>query len=252
MNFNIEEIRKNPDSVDWYSISCQPLSENFISEFKDKVNWTYISRYQKLTENFISEFKDKVNWDYISANQKLTEDFIREFKDNVYWSYISRYQKLTEDFIREFKDKVNWINISKYQKLTEDFIREFKLEIPKSSWMYKSTEEKREYIENNTEYKIQGDMVTAYKSCRSDGYSCFNFQYKYEVGGEYESTADYNEDAENSFGLSAWSKKGAREYYNRGKLLKVGVFLEDIACIVRGGEKIRAVRIKVLEEIDGI
>ena len=44
----------------------QELSENFIHEFKNKVNWFNISVYQKLSENFILEFDNKVNWHYIS------------------------------------------------------------------------------------------------------------------------------------------------------------------------------------------
>ena len=44
---------------------------------KDKINWTYISIYEKLSENFIREFKDKINWWIISRGQILSEDFIR-------------------------------------------------------------------------------------------------------------------------------------------------------------------------------
>ena len=69
-------------------------------------------RNNKLTEDFIREFQDKVNWWLISEYQKLSEDFIREFKDNVSWVDISIAQVLSEDFIREFKDRVNWRYIS--------------------------------------------------------------------------------------------------------------------------------------------
>jgi hypothetical protein len=41
---NIEEIRNNPDEVDWEEISfSQKLSEDFIREFQDKVDWALIS-----------------------------------------------------------------------------------------------------------------------------------------------------------------------------------------------------------------
>ena len=63
----------------------------------------------------IEEFKDKVNWDYISYSQKLSESFIKEFQDKVYWDCISIYQKLSEDFYKEFKDKIN-INYLKTNK----------------------------------------------------------------------------------------------------------------------------------------
>ena len=87
-------------------------------------DWILISK-KNLSEDFIREFKDKVFWYFISKYQTLTEDFIREFKHKVYWSCISRFQTLSEDFIREFQHKVVWVWISRYQTLSEDFIREF-------------------------------------------------------------------------------------------------------------------------------
>ncbi len=35
---------------------------------------------KKLTEEFIREFKNKVNWYYIIIFQKLSKDFIKEFQ----------------------------------------------------------------------------------------------------------------------------------------------------------------------------
>ena len=127
-------IREFKDRVDWMSISSyQHLSEDFIREFKDRVDWYNISAYHHLSEDFIREFKDRVDWFYVSVNQHLSEDFIREFKDRVDWMSIFSYQHLSEDFIREFKDRGCWYNISTYQRLSEDFIREFK---GKVDWAY--------------------------------------------------------------------------------------------------------------------
>jgi len=33
-----------------------------------KVNWMDVSKYNLLSEDFIREFKDHVNWEYISIN----------------------------------------------------------------------------------------------------------------------------------------------------------------------------------------
>ena len=114
--------------------------------------------------------------------------------------------------------------------------------------MYKDVEFKRNYIESNTDYDIDGDYVIAYKSCRSDGYSNFNFQYHYEVGGTYECHADFNSDIENSFGLSAWTKKGATDYCDQ-KLFKVKIHLNDIACLVHDNNKIRCQKLTILNEV---
>ncbi|GAF92450.1 unnamed protein product, partial [marine sediment metagenome] len=42
-----------------------------------------VSKYQDLSENFIREFENKVNWDCISLCQDLSLDFIKEFKDKI-------------------------------------------------------------------------------------------------------------------------------------------------------------------------
>ena len=234
----------------WYNkSSTEVLSEEYIRENADDVIWDCISFYQKLSEGFISEFRDKVDWWNISIAQKLSEKFIKEFTDKVFWEYISEYQKLSEEFIRENYDKIYWKLVSRYQKLSPEFIKEYNLEIPETCWLYKDKEFKREYIKKNTEYEIIGNKVIAYKSCRADGYSCYNFQYLYEVGKEYKCHADYNIDEDNGFGLSAWTKEGALEYYSTGKLFKVEIDLEDIAAVVHEGNKIRASKIKILEEV---
>ena len=245
-----EFIRGNSDKVYWEHISqYQKLSEEFIKENSDKVDWNNISKYQKLSEKFIRDFSTRVVWDVVSCYQKLSEEFIREFSNKVNWRCISKYQKLSEEFIRENYNRVSWYYISQYQKVSSEFIKEFYLEIPYTCWLYQDKEYKIQYIKETTEYEIIGDKVIAYKSCRADGYSVYNFQYHYEVGGEYECHADCNTNEDNSFGLSAWTQEEALNYYYQGKLFKVEIDLEDIAAIVHNSNKIRASKIKILEEI---
>ena len=68
----------------------------------------YFNYLKPLSEEFIRENQNKIDWDYISCYQKLSEDFIREFQDKVDWNWISEYQKLSVKFIREFQNKMNW------------------------------------------------------------------------------------------------------------------------------------------------
>ena len=112
-------------NLDWNIISNTPLSEEFISDFQDRVNWVSVSKRSKLSESFIREFRDQVNWDYISDSQVLSESFIRHFSDRVNWVFVSSKQKLSEPFISEFRDYVNWTLISRYQTLSKNFIRSF-------------------------------------------------------------------------------------------------------------------------------
>lgn len=93
--------------------------------FLKNIKKLHISKYLKLSETFIREFQDRVDWEWISYCQILSEDFIREFQEDfsgrgicVDWKWISRNQKLSEDFIREFHDCVNWDFILQYQNLS--------------------------------------------------------------------------------------------------------------------------------------
>ena len=185
-----------------------------VGEFKDKVDWYYISSYQKLSEDFMREFKDKVYWDDISEYQKLSEDFIREFKDIVDWKCISSYQKLSEDFIREFKDKVDWYNISCNQKLSKDFIREFKnkinIKIQEDNFKEKSYEEKLEEVKayaKQYNLKFDGKYLYAYRNHDMNGCGQFNKTIIYEKGKYYTDWhCDMNPENKNSFGLGIFPK----------------------------------------------
>jgi hypothetical protein len=115
----------------WIYFSYLPLSEGFIRDFQDKLDWERISIHQKLSANFIREFRHKVHWPLILRHQKLSEDFIREAiahylpDDKMVWNCLSKHQFLSETFIKEFQDKVEWTCISQFQTLSEPFIREF-------------------------------------------------------------------------------------------------------------------------------
>merc|ERR1711991_1127891 len=82
-----------------------------IIQYKDKLDWHDISKYQKLSKNFIRKFKDKVYWQAISQFQEMDEDFIREFKDRVYWYRIFHFQKIifSKKFLLEFYSKYKYI-----------------------------------------------------------------------------------------------------------------------------------------------
>ncbi len=284
MNFNFNDyksylqplteefIEQNSDKVNWSNVSVrQTLSEEFIERNSDKVDWCHISAFQKLSEGFIERNADKVNWDNISSRQKLSEDFIERNSDKVNWNSISVFQKLSEGFIESNSDKVNWSNISACQKLSEGFIEqnsdkvdwewvsmyqilseEFRakhnLEFPTNSWMYVDKDIKLKAIQKTGLFQIESDYVIAYKGIRSDNYSAYNFQYKYELGGVYEAHADYNLDRDYSFGLSAWTEEEARKYCSQ-KLIKVRIHLDDVAGLAHNGGKIRCTRLEVIEEL---
>lgn len=122
-----ENYYRSDQEIEWGFVSarCYSLSEEFIREFKDHLDWNWISIRQTLSESFIEEHKNLVDWRYISEYQKLSEEFIEKHKDWVCWCYISRAQDLSEPFIRKYKDRIDWREISGNQVLSEDFIERY-------------------------------------------------------------------------------------------------------------------------------
>ena len=94
-------------------------------------------------------------------------------------------------------------------------------------------------------YECYDDYFIAYKGIRSDRYSKFNFQYQYLKDETYECFADYSEN-ENSFGLSAWTKKKAEKYCNE-LVVRVKIYYKDVAKVVHNGGKIRCSKLTVLD-----
>ena len=89
-------------------INRQKILLKFI-QIHINVDWECISNNYALSENFMREFQDKINWNIISAYyHKLSENFIIEFQDKVYRRVILEYQDLSENFKKEFKHKIKW------------------------------------------------------------------------------------------------------------------------------------------------
>jgi hypothetical protein len=58
--------------IKYFELNCS------IEEFKDEVNWCYISYYQNLSKDFIREFQDKLDINYLIKNDKITKEKLIE------------------------------------------------------------------------------------------------------------------------------------------------------------------------------
>lgn len=114
---DIKFIKKHPKFIDWEKLSKTSLSESFIEEFWDKLDWRSVSRYAKLSEDFMIRNSHRVNWRMIARYQTLSETFIKQFANSIDWNGVSRYQKLRPKFIWDYRNWVNWKLIFKYQDI---------------------------------------------------------------------------------------------------------------------------------------
>ena len=256
-------IAAHKDLVSWSLISqFQTLSEPFIADHKGLVDWLHISKYQTLSEPFIAANKDRVDWLYISTYQTLSEPFIANHKDLVDWPCISQFQTLSEPFIADHKDRVDWPCISLHQILSKSFFKKYSDQlgctfdqVDDTTWLYASEKRKIDHIRKNApEFKVKRDeggrYILAYKATHSNGRSNYDRRIRYEVGKTYEALCDHDMQENNSFGLSAWTKEGAKNFLPNGELYLVKIYISDIGAMVHDGKKIRCKKQTFVKRID--
>ena len=127
--FSEEILREFKNKVYWPAVTNLNLSENFIREFRDYIDWEQMSLKRDLSHEFILEFKHRFNWEYMLDFHKFSEDILRqccEYFTLDDWEIVSYSQCLSEAFIREYQNKVGWCWIYRYQDISYEFKVEFK------------------------------------------------------------------------------------------------------------------------------
>lgn len=137
------------------SIETFPLTEQYILDNVNTLNWTLLCQYQNFSIAFMtrSEVLPKLDWFMVSKHQQLTDAFVNTYAAQLCWRQIclrknlvsesclttnaarldwgalcSTYS-LTETWLRLHKLNLQYLNVSKYQKLSESFMKDLKLKL---------------------------------------------------------------------------------------------------------------------------
>lgn len=107
-----------------YILGAQVLSENFIRELdrkhsipnnSDVIGWMEITSAQRLSESFIEEFQNKINWYSLAYGcRELSEDFIRRYKERLNTKYdgykpLVKTQKISLSLARELGEEETFL-----------------------------------------------------------------------------------------------------------------------------------------------
>ena len=95
----------------------QKLSEEFIKEFQNKVDWSNISMYQKLSEEFIKEFKleiDRDNWFYKSTEFKKKKVIDSNLYE-CYKDYFIAYKGIRDDRYSKYNFQYQYLLGNTYE-----------------------------------------------------------------------------------------------------------------------------------------
>jgi hypothetical protein len=63
--------------------------------------WFLTSRYTPLTEEFIREFADKLDWAEISRKYEFCDNFLIEFKNHILWDTFLIYRPVGFSILKE-------------------------------------------------------------------------------------------------------------------------------------------------------
>lgn len=111
---------------DFFSlIQSQKLSDSFMEEYQQKLNWSWISCYQILGEDTIKKFKEQVDWTFISYKQLLSIDFILEFHDYIDWYTIMKNPFLQLDFIIRCQQYLDWDSVSQHMTINIPLLKKY-------------------------------------------------------------------------------------------------------------------------------
>lgn len=89
--------------------------------------WDTLCHYGSLTEDFVREFVNDINWRSFNEYIVLEGDMIREFKDYINLNNYFRFGRLPKEMIRELKNDINWdkLKTAYLKHLKEDIKKEF-------------------------------------------------------------------------------------------------------------------------------
>lgn len=128
-------MRQYKDFLNWTELSLrQEMSEEFIYEMKDKVDWRHILNRSLLSETWLRNHADEINWKSLSSsNQTLSNEFLREFQDKIEWDRFSYYRRgFDNKFVEEFAQKLEWCGMARKAKMSERCIRQHMFEMRNS------------------------------------------------------------------------------------------------------------------------
>jgi len=135
------------DIIDWNYVSfCITLSESFIREFADKINWVRVPYMgYVLSDSFIREFAHKFDWDILVKNHKLSGSIINEFTNKFHWQYLLN-AAISKSLFNKLVNNADWKIVSRYY-LNEE---EAKLNVKKQK-ILKSNLNSNPYLEYDVE-----------------------------------------------------------------------------------------------------
>ena len=255
----------------------QVVSEGFLRRHCFKYNFEHgyrslllqiMLRHQGLSTEFLISIMDDIYryklFHLLCTFQHIDEELIlklvNDYSDShflgVILIHLLKYQEVPQDIAENHPYiKVNNVYrdcISKHQNYTKEFFDSINLDI--DSAILLTPEEWKFEVKSTGRFDTFNDYFIGYKVVRTDGYSDFNYRFKYEKDNDYLTFSDYGYNRIGAgFGIfnETTAKAVLRDRFRNAakfKIIPVKVFYEDVTYVNQVNENvnIRANEIYVL------
>lgn len=114
------------ENVNWKALTRNFMTQKFINKFKDKpIDWNYISRnYKSLSEKFVHQYRNYLNWTLIPYSG-FSVEFLQKHSGYVDWdTYLLNYELDEREIIANIQ-YLKWNLVAMSQPLSIFFIKKY-------------------------------------------------------------------------------------------------------------------------------
>ncbi len=122
-------IDNYPNEMVWRRVSERPdISEQFIDEFKDYLDWENVSMSGAMFNDFrLEKYAAYIKWAVVIDNYTMGRHLLNFIsKNNIWnsleWAHALRYQKFPEEALWLNRKHINWTLVCIYQQLSPEFM----------------------------------------------------------------------------------------------------------------------------------
>ena len=99
------------------------MTEEYMEEHLDELNWDEVCLYQKLSVDFIKKHIKHIDFNKLSVNPFITFEILDTFSNKISWASISINGKgLSESMMYNYRNKLEWTLVLNHQQLALKFL----------------------------------------------------------------------------------------------------------------------------------
>lgn len=108
--------------INWSLVSKQKLSETFIDENHEYLDWSVVSAVQPLAPWLVQKYKEKIDFHALSSNKQLSPETVAAFIDKMDIDLSQQNHRYTDDMILAWQEDLNPMLLLQYQKLSSSTV----------------------------------------------------------------------------------------------------------------------------------